>query len=177
MNTVWADRAGLHDALADVDDLQAFLATVDTYPGATQGAVAQGHVGAARRLRDALRRLAATVTEDDRVHARSGLAEAEAVDAVNAALAAAPHLQLRRSTGGWELGSAAGDAVDAVLAALARDGAELIADPARPLRACGAPGCVLFFVRDHPRREWCSVTCGNRVRAARHYRRLRTARS
>ena len=189
MNTVWADRAGLHDALADVDDLQAFLANVDTYPGAavtqgavtqgavTQGAVTQGHVGAARRLRDALRRLAATVTEDDRVHARSGLAEAEAVDAVNAALATAPHLQLRRSTGGWELGTAAGDAVDAVLAALARDGAELIADPARPLRACRAPGCVLFFVRDHPRREWCSVTCGNRVRAARHYRRLRTARS
>src|SRR5687767_11130978 len=107
MNTVWADRAGLHDALADVDDLQAFLANVDTYPGAvtqgaiTRGAVTQGHVGAARRLRDALRRLAATVTEDDRVHARSGLAEAEAVDAVNAALASAPHLQLHRSTGGW----------------------------------------------------------------------------
>jgi hypothetical protein len=41
------------------------------------------------------------------------------------------------------------------------------------LRACQAPGCVLYFVKDHPRREWCSTACGNRARAARHYRRHR----
>lgn len=41
------------------------------------------------------------------------------------------------------------------------------------LRACYAPGCVLYFVKDHPRREWCSAACGNRARAARHYRRHR----
>ena len=41
------------------------------------------------------------------------------------------------------------------------------------LRACHAPGCVLYFVKSHPRREWCSVACGNRVRAARHYQRAR----
>ena len=46
------------------------------------------------------------------------------------------------------------------------------ADAAR-LRACYAPGCVLYFVKTHPRREWCSVACGNRVRAARHYQRAR----
>jgi predicted RNA-binding Zn ribbon-like protein len=39
------------------------------------------------------------------------------------------------------------------------------------LRACLAPGCVLYFVKDHPRREWCSAGCGNRARAARHYAR------
>jgi predicted RNA-binding Zn ribbon-like protein len=32
---------------------------------------------------------------------------------------------------------------------------------------------VLYFVKTHPRREWCSVACGNRVRAARHYQRGR----
>ena len=37
------------------------------------------------------------------------------------------------------------------------------------IRSCPAPGCVLYFLREHPRREWCSTTCGNRVRAARHY--------
>ena len=41
------------------------------------------------------------------------------------------------------------------------------------LRACHAPGCVLYFLKDHPRREWCSTACGNRARAARHYRRHR----
>ena len=34
------------------------------------------------------------------------------------------------------------------------------------VRACYAPGCVLYFMKTHPRREWCSVACGNRVRAA-----------
>ena len=41
------------------------------------------------------------------------------------------------------------------------------------LRACGAPGCILLFVKDHPRREWCSNACGNRARQARHYERVR----
>ena len=36
-------------------------------------------------------------------------------------------------------------------------------------RATHAPGCVLYFVQDHPRREWCSTACGNRARVARHY--------
>ena len=39
------------------------------------------------------------------------------------------------------------------------------------LRACHAPGCVLYFVKQHPRREWCSAACGNRARVARHYQR------
>ncbi|WP_433236869.1 CGNR zinc finger domain-containing protein [Streptosporangium sp. CA-135522] len=42
------------------------------------------------------------------------------------------------------------------------------------LRACHAPGCVLFFVKDHHRREWCSAACGNRARAARHYSQTHT---
>ncbi|WP_225993278.1 CGNR zinc finger domain-containing protein [Actinomadura rudentiformis] len=41
------------------------------------------------------------------------------------------------------------------------------------LRACLAPGCVLYFLKNHPRREWCTAACGNRARGARHYRRHR----
>lgn len=60
------------------------------------------------------------------------------------------------------------------LAEVARASIALLGSPDRErLRACGAPGCVLFFLKDHPRREWCSGACGNRVRAARHYRRQR----
>nr|WP_137969774.1 CGNR zinc finger domain-containing protein [Streptomyces antimycoticus] len=36
------------------------------------------------------------------------------------------------------------------------------------------PNCLLFFVKHHARREWCSPACGNRVRVARHYRRHHT---
>jgi predicted RNA-binding Zn ribbon-like protein len=63
----------------------------------------------------------------------------------------------------------------AALAAIARDAIDLIGTGARraTLRACDGPGCVQFFVKDHPRREWCGPACGNRARAARHYRKAR----
>ena len=49
----------------------------------------------------------------------------------------------------------------AVLSRIAEQGVELFTGPRRAsLRACHAPGCVLYFVRDHPRREWCSAGCG-----------------
>jgi len=61
-----------------------------------------------------------------------------------------------------------------VLAALAADVIDLLTSAGREaLRSCGAPGCVLLFVKDHPRREWCSAACGNRARQARHYARVR----
>jgi predicted RNA-binding Zn ribbon-like protein len=61
-----------------------------------------------------------------------------------------------------------------VLGALAADAVELLTGPhRRDLRACGAPGCVLLFLKDHPRRQWCSAACGNRARQARHYARMR----
>ncbi|MEU2119869.1 CGNR zinc finger domain-containing protein [Streptomyces sp. NPDC016459] len=41
------------------------------------------------------------------------------------------------------------------------------------IKPCLAPGCVLYFERNPPRREWCSPGCGNRARAARHYSRHR----
>ncbi|WP_073946146.1 CGNR zinc finger domain-containing protein [Streptomyces kebangsaanensis] len=52
-------------------------------------------------------------------------------------------------------------------------------DPVTPrreqLRACTAPRCVRYFVKSHGRQEWCKPSCGNRARAARHYRRRRQA--
>jgi predicted RNA-binding Zn ribbon-like protein len=66
---------------------------------------------------------------------------------------------------------------DLLIAALAADAIELLTGPRRgDLRACRAPGCVLLFLKDHPRREWCSNTCGNRARQARHYHRTRRQR-
>ncbi|MCK0093471.1 hypothetical protein HCA61_21480 [Rhodococcus sp. HNM0563] len=46
----------------------------------------------------------------------------------------------------------------------------LMPDRIGSVRACPAPGCILFFVKSHPRREWCSPVCGNRARVARHAR-------
>ncbi|WP_433213714.1 CGNR zinc finger domain-containing protein [Microtetraspora malaysiensis] len=32
-----------------------------------------------------------------------------------------------------------------------------------------------YFVKSHGRQEWCKPSCGNRARAARHYRRQHMA--
>ncbi|MFE3102683.1 CGNR zinc finger domain-containing protein [Nocardia tengchongensis] len=60
--------------------------------------------------------------------------------------------------------------VDTVKAGLADATIEFFGGPqAAQIRVCPAPRCVRYFVKSHPRQEWCSVACGNRARAARHY--------
>ncbi|MEV8313618.1 ABATE domain-containing protein [Streptomyces sp. NPDC059900] len=64
----------------------------------------------------------------------------------------------------------------ALLAALSRAAIDFLSGPQREqLRACTAPRCVRYFVKSHGRQEWCKTSCGNRARAARHYRRHRVA--
>ncbi|WP_284746982.1 CGNR zinc finger domain-containing protein [Amycolatopsis sp. RTGN1] len=117
-------------------------------------------------LRAAVRELLAALAED-----RSPAAAA--VETVNAAArsdAAAPQLTWpggpRRE---WH--STSPGSVEEALAALARDAIDVVAGDLGPLvRPCEAHGCVRFFFREHARRRWCSTTCGDRVRAARHQR-------
>jgi nucleoid-associated protein YgaU len=112
--------------------------------------------------------------------AASEAAISVAVAAVNA-IAAAGHAPPRIRARDGQLTAdvtPVGPPVAAALSAIAAQAIGLLTDPDSPLRACHAPGCVLYFVRDHPRREWCSAACGNRARAARHYQRHRsTARA
>lgn len=71
-----------------------------------------------------------------------------------------------------------GDARLRLTAGLARAAIEFLASPARAqLHACPAPRCVRYFLRDHPRQEWCKPSCGNRARVARHYQRHAANRS
>jgi predicted RNA-binding Zn ribbon-like protein len=63
---------------------------------------------------------------------------------------------------------------DRLTAALATAAIEFLAGGARAdLRACPAPRCVRYFVKAHPRQEWCKPSCGNRARVSRHYHRGR----
>jgi predicted RNA-binding Zn ribbon-like protein len=178
MNTIWADTAGLHDDLSSTSDLQAWLQSVRAYES-TEGP-GGSELRQAQQLRDALRRLAAHVTNDTRPHAASATRELdEAIGAVNAATAGLPQGQLARD--GDRLRRAVtskASPVSALLATVADEAITMLTGPtAEKLRACYAPGCVLYFVKSHPRRAWCSDTCGNRVRAARHYQRIRSERA
>ncbi|KAA0940959.1 CGNR zinc finger domain-containing protein [Streptomyces apricus] len=192
MNTAWADRDGVHDALRDPGGVRAWLHAVSARTGFTApdgpdcpdgpvdltddelGRFGDRLVG----LRDALRRLAAEVTADPRPAAASRTRELEAaVTALNRAAGESPHWSVLSWTPGQEPSRhtrSHGEAGSAAVSALAEESIAFFAQDARNrLRACLAPGCVLYFVKNHPRREWCSAGCGNRARSARHYQRHR----
>jgi predicted RNA-binding Zn ribbon-like protein len=186
MNTIWADREGVHDSLADPREAVAWLSAVGPRTGLVLGGkpdrvAPEDRARLAtdlRRLRDALRRLAAVATADDRPTAASTSDGVEAAVAdVNRAAAAAPRWSAMERTEGApprRVMRSARSAPDAVISEIADAAITLLTGPERDsLRACHAPGCVLYFIKQHQRREWCSAACGNRARVARHYRRQR----
>ena len=194
MNTIWADRSGVHDALADGAGTLAWLRAVEPRlprspavdrwlrdMSSTEPSELSDATEGLRRLRDALRRVAATRTADPRPAAASAIEDAlDAVGVVNGAAAAAPRWStLEPGADGFVRRTRTEASPGATITALlAEDGIDLCTGPwGDELRACLAPGCVLYFVRQHPRREWCSSACGNRARAARHYQRHRKAGS
>lgn len=178
MNTIWADREGVHDAITTPTEAAAWLTATGLLDGSLR--VAAPELVTLRELRDACRTLAASVTEDRRPVAagRSRADREAAIDLLNrTALASPPVPQLRDRGGQLEIRTdAAGSRVATALARAAADAIEVLAHAREDLRACYAPGCVLYFVRQHPRRAWCSPACGNRARVARHYDRHRAER-
>ncbi|HEY9473165.1 MAG TPA: ABATE domain-containing protein [Mycobacteriales bacterium] len=172
-NTIFRSRDGRGDGLGTPGHLAGWLAEVrprlDT-PLSDQDLLAIGprELAAARELRDNLRALVDAAVNQHRPD-----------PAALATLNRYAHAAVRWHELSWDAGPRArpcfdGPAVTAALTEIAQAGVDLFAGPRRAeLRICDAPGCVLFFVRDHPRRTWCSNGCGNRVRAARHYSRVR----
>jgi predicted RNA-binding Zn ribbon-like protein len=179
MNTIWADTRGVHDELTDVAALHDWLLAVTDYDSIGLGEPSQDELDDAVLLRNSLRRLAAHSTADTRPSAQSPVTEVhDAVDAVNTLLTDRPRTELTiRSSQLQTVDKQHASPCRSALAGLGYDALELLTGPtAINLRACNAPGCVLYFVKSHPRREWCSEACGNRARAARHYQRVRNQR-
>jgi predicted RNA-binding Zn ribbon-like protein len=177
LSTSWANAEGVRDDLQVPRDLDAWLDAVGVDRGGTRATNAE--LTRARGLRDSVWVLAGFVTAGHGA-ACSGSAGAlgDALREVNAAAAEMPAPALTLRGGHLELGAQMNvSPVAAGLAWVAVDAVALFGgEDAAKLRACRAPGCVLYFVKTHPRREWCSAGCGNRVRAARHYQRVRSLR-
>jgi predicted RNA-binding Zn ribbon-like protein len=177
MNTIWADASGLHDHLESPADVDAWLDAVGIDRLGARATADE--LARARALRDAARRLAGHVTGNSSQAARCAAGTvADALAAVNVAARELPAPQLELRDGRLRpVPSARAHPVATGIALVATGTIELLTGPgADGLRACHAPGCVLYFAKTHPRREWCSVTCGNRARAARHYEKVRSAR-
>ncbi len=191
MNTIWADRGGVHDALSTDAEALAWLRAVgarleERAPGVATWLDSDRPVdldNAAtelRRLRDALRRLTAEATQDPRTAGASPISDrGQALEVLNQVVAASPSWLAvdwpvgHQPVSTLHLAQPAGSAIASMLAA---EFIAMLASGNQPeLRACLAPGCVLYFAKEHNRREWCSSACGNRARAARHYRRRKAA--
>lgn len=104
--------------------------------------------------------------------------DADALEAINRASSRAPRSPIAERAPGTGTMAATdhhgASRADIVIGSLASDAIGLLTGPRQAdLRACGGPGCVLLFLKSHPRRAWCSNACGNRARQARHYRRSR----
>ena len=171
-NTVYAAGGAVVDGLADPASGEAWLeGLAQRLPDGGESSEPWPTAQELIALRDAVRVALHAVV--------SGAAQdAAALDVINRASARAP----RSPIAAWRPDADpvtgtnyhGASRADVVIAALASDAIELLTGPQRgDLRACGAPGCVLMFLKTHPRREWCSNTCGNRARQARHYHRAR----
>jgi predicted RNA-binding Zn ribbon-like protein len=167
-NTLYATGGKACDGLASEATAAAWLAALaDRLPsgGRSRGPIRTDLIRLRGAVREALHALL-----DDQAPTRASL------EIINRASAGAPRSPVAR----WrraappvaDVNLHGASQVQVVLAAFATDAIDLLTGPHRQdLRACGAPGCVLLFLKDHPRREWCSAACGNRARQARHYAR------
>ncbi|GHH85379.1 hypothetical protein GCM10018793_53150 [Streptomyces sulfonofaciens] len=186
MNTVHLDRGGDgYDVVGDAARAGAWLDAVGhrlspatgghPSPGGGWGDERTGR--RLRELRDALRSLAAEVTQAPPELFLVGPSSAhdEAVEIVNRLSG----LGRLRPELAWPAGAeparrfgSAAALGDRAVSLIAQEAVELFAGPQRArLRACLAPNCDRYFVKAHARREWCTSACGNRARVARHYRR------
>lgn len=173
--TIRARRSGLTDAFATVDGLTAWVRDQDLSPYLDTAAFTADErirVGTVA-LRQAVRALfAKAVSPHPPSPADAGALPPlpEALALVNSA-AAPTRRRLEWSHAPEEHLEVHGDHLSSALANAAID---FFAGPdLSRVKVCPAPRCVLYFVKRHPRQEWCSVACGNRARAARHYHRDR----
>jgi predicted RNA-binding Zn ribbon-like protein len=166
-NTVMVVGEGAEiDLLATSDDLRLWLELEKARLGG--GVFAGGRLDDFQRLRDAVRRLLTAAAVGSR-------APDQALAHLNAASSASPVApQLGIGPGGrFEVFEPADgdDRSTVLLAQLARSVIHfLTGTECGQLKICNAPSCGMFFTGS---RRWCCSACGNRARAARHYRRAK----
>ena len=161
-----------HDELTTPEDVRAWLlarALIDT--DAVLHEYCRSRIVG---LRESLRDLFSAHTTDSSP-------SPEAVESLNRGLTSAPGALLLRfaPTTGFTRSAEhpVTQVIEHVMALIAEDAATLLAgEEASLLVRCEADGCQRFFLRTHARRQWCSVRCGDRVRAARAYARKRVKR-
>jgi predicted RNA-binding Zn ribbon-like protein len=131
----------------------------------TDPRAAENLLGHAERLGRGLRLSIRAIVKGQRIHD-------EWTEPINRILRVTEgHDELQRDGTAWRLGFVAREeGLEWLLAAVARSGAELIAEGVRQnLKQCANPYCQILFYDDSKthRRRWCSMAlCGNRSKVA-----------
>jgi predicted RNA-binding Zn ribbon-like protein len=176
---------GIADDLAEIAGLTAWVRDEADVLGNWAAGFTADEVGwaAVVELRRGVRALFAYAVRPappSRADANRLLPLHEALDVVNTAASRAP-VTPRLHWSGDDAPSAVmvadePDPTVRLTAAIARATIDFLTGPLRDdLRACTAPRCVRYFIRDHGRQEFCKPSCSNRARAARHYDKHRNA--
>jgi predicted RNA-binding Zn ribbon-like protein len=171
-------HGGVADDLGEPAGLTAWVrAHPDVVMDAAAYEAADAELTAVRELRAAVRALFARAVrpgEPSPADAARLLPVPRAVELLNAAAARTPTVPVLH----WSDGSGPSVRRRAVrgeaelTAVLAQAVIGFLTGPDRErLRACHAPRCVRYFIKEHPRQEWCKPACGNRARVARHHER------
>ena len=159
MNTDRVGPSGPDDDLSDNAKALTWLRQHDYKPGLVFGT---SDLERLVSLRAAIRELVAA-RADKKVAGRQAI---ERVNREAAADPVAPRLTWKLTLPTQEPVRNSG--TDAIAAALARDAIDVVTgELGGLLHPCGAEDCKQFYVRDHGRRQWCSTTCGDRVRQRR----------
>lgn len=164
VNTRFTVSHGQVDLLDDTEAAHLWLVRHELLPDRVSLNGRQS--GRLRALREALRALFAARATGTRP-------PADALDTLNATLAAAPATpRLAWTADGPRRADVpdSGNPAAAALSQLAEDATDLLTGAdADLLTECAAQGCARWFLRSHGARRWCTTKCGNRVRAARAY--------
>jgi len=172
INTEYSTQGRLRDGLSEPDHLAHWLA-IHRDKFTTQlsddvlSATDRRHLTEFRALRQAIRGLVVASVEDQ----HPAPADVATLNRASRSTSWWPYLvwpptghpHLHLATSQEPILAALSEIAQATIRILGGSDNELV-------RACQAPGCMLFYFRTHPRREWCSAACGNRARVARHYR-------
>jgi predicted RNA-binding Zn ribbon-like protein len=173
VNTELSPRGETTDLLSDGRAVRRWL-RAHRLPAPPPASIGEAEIARVRALRTATRAVFAARASGVRAP-RSAVAE------VNRAAALAPCVERLvwgrngpRRAATWPPEATP---LEIVLARLAGDAiATVLGATGERLRTCEAHGCNRLFIQDHGRRRWCSRTCGDRVRFARHYRRTHPSR-
>jgi predicted RNA-binding Zn ribbon-like protein len=165
INSLTSGPAGPADQLATPVEVARWF-RASGLGSVTAGHVSPADVAALAELRTAIRELF-TAAADEREP------DVTAVSLINAdarLVLGAPALRWSAGPPQQRWQAEQPDTAANALALIARDAIEIVCGPLGPvIHHCEAHGCARIFFRTHGRRRWCSNTCGDRVRVARHY--------